>query len=184
MLATARLIGRIGIGTPSMAAFLYISEISPPEVRGTLVVLEEFVSGIVVAFWITYGTRFIQSNRSWSLPFLLQMVSAFVLGAGIYFLPFSPRWLVLKDRSGEALQSLSKLRRLPASDPRVKLEHLDIQVEVLFHKEISAERYPHLQDESRPSAIQLQIVPWLNCFRRGCWRRPYVGVLLVFFQHK
>lgn len=48
----------------SMVAPPYISEISPPEVRGTLPVLEEFsvVSGIVVAFWLTYGTRFIQSD--------------------------------------------------------------------------------------------------------------------------
>ena len=42
----------------SMVAPLYISEISPPEVRGTVLGLEEFsiVSGIVVAFWITYDT--------------------------------------------------------------------------------------------------------------------------------
>jgi hypothetical protein len=55
MLTTARLIGGIGIGMPSMVAPLNISEISPPEVRATVLVLEEF-SGIVVAFWITYGT--------------------------------------------------------------------------------------------------------------------------------
>jgi hypothetical protein len=54
------------------------------------------------------------------------MVPAFVLGAGIYFLPFSPRWLMSKDGFEEALQSLSKLRRLLASDPRVKLEHRGI----------------------------------------------------------
>jgi hypothetical protein len=51
-----------------------------------------------------------------------------------------------KNSSEEALQSLSKLRQLPESNPRVKLEHLDIQAEVLFHKEISAERHPRLQD--------------------------------------
>jgi len=57
MLTTAGLIGGIGIAMLSMVAPLYISEISPPEVRGALLVLEEFsiVSGIVVAFWITYG---------------------------------------------------------------------------------------------------------------------------------
>src|SRR5271170_3460264 len=112
------------------------------------------------------------------------MVPVFVLGAGIYFLPFSPRWLMPKGRSKEALQSLSKLRRLPAGDLRVKLEHLSIQAEVLFHKEISAERHPRLQGGSRSSAIQLEIVLWLDFFRRGCWRRTYVGVLLKFFQRK
>ena len=94
MLTVARLIGGIGIGILSAVAPLYISEISPPEIRGTLLVLEEFsiVAGIVIAFWITYGTRFIQGEWAWRLPFLLQMVPAFVLGAGTYWLPFSPRY--------------------------------------------------------------------------------------------
>ena len=73
ILTTARLIGGIGIGMLSMVAPLHMSEISPPEVRGTLLVLEEvsIVSGIVIAFWITYGTRFIPRERAWRLPFLL-----------------------------------------------------------------------------------------------------------------
>jgi MFS family permease len=117
MLTTARLIG--GIDMLSMVAPLYISEISPPEDRGTLLVLEEFaiVSGIVIAYWITYGTRYMSGEWSWRLPFLLQMVLALVLDAGLYWLPFSPRWLMSKGRSDEALQSLTKLRKLPADDP-------------------------------------------------------------------
>ena len=91
MLVTARLIGGIGIGMLSMVAPLYISEISPPEIRGALLVLEELsiVSGIVVAFWITYGTRYMAGQWSWRLPFLLQLVPGLVLGLGILFLPFS-----------------------------------------------------------------------------------------------
>ena len=65
MLVIARLIGGVGIGMLSMVAPLYISEISPPEIRGALLVLEEFsiVSGIVIAFWITYGTRYMQGTE-------------------------------------------------------------------------------------------------------------------------
>ena len=91
MLVTARLVGGIGIGMLSMVAPLYISEISPPEIRGALLVLEELsiVTGIVVAFWITYGTRFMVGEWAWRLPFLLQLVPGLVLGLGISFLPFS-----------------------------------------------------------------------------------------------
>ncbi len=91
MLVTARLIGGIGIGMLSMVAPLYISEISPPEIRGALLVLEELsiVTGIVIAFWITYGTRFMVGEWAWRLPFLLQLVPGLVLGLGILFLPFS-----------------------------------------------------------------------------------------------
>jgi hypothetical protein len=58
MLLAAQLVSGVEVGMLSMAVPLYISEISPPEVRGTLLVLEEFsiVSGIAVAFWITYDT--------------------------------------------------------------------------------------------------------------------------------
>src|SRR6266436_8274794 len=107
-----------------MVAPLYISEISPPEIRGALLVLEEFsiVSGIVIAFWITYGTQYISSEWSWRLPFLLQIIPGLILGAGIIFLPFSPRWLVSKGRDKEALESLAKLRQLPTTDTRVLKE--------------------------------------------------------------
>ncbi|KAL6714514.1 hypothetical protein ACLMJK_007939 [Lecanora helva] len=91
MLVVARLIGGIGIGMLSMVAPLYISEISPPEIRGALLVLEELsiVTGIVVAYWITYGTRYMAGEWAWRLPFLLQLVPGLILGAGIFFLPFS-----------------------------------------------------------------------------------------------
>ena len=57
---------------------------------------------------------------SWRLPFLLQMIPGFILGAGILFLPFSPRWLVSKGRNQEAGNSLSKLRQLDLTDSRVQ----------------------------------------------------------------
>lgn len=77
MLVIARLIGGIGVGMLAMVAPLYISELAPPEIRGTLLVLQELsiVTAIVIAFYITYGTRFIDSNWSWRLPFLLQVCS-------------------------------------------------------------------------------------------------------------
>lgn len=120
MLVVDRLIGGVGIGMLSMVAPLYISEISPPEIRGALLVLEELsiVFGIVVAFWITYGTRFIAGGWAWRLPFLLQLIPGLVLGMGILFLLFSPRWLASKGRNKEVLRSLCKLRQLPSNDAR------------------------------------------------------------------
>lgn len=184
MLVVARLIGGIGIGMLSMVAPLYISEISPPEIRGALLVLEEFsiVSGIVIAFWITYGTQYMAGEWAWRLPFLLQMIPGVVLGAGILFLPFSPRWLVSKGRDGEARASLSRLRRLDSTDTRVQQEWIDIRAEVAFHKEVMAGTHPTLQDGSSSSRIRLEIASWTDCFKRGCWRRTHVGMGLMFFQ--
>ena len=184
MLVVARLIGGIGIGMLSMVAPLYISEISPPEIRGALLVLEELsiVTGIVIAYWITYGTRYMAGEWAWRLPFLLQLIPGFVLGAGMLFLPFSPRWLVSKGRDGEALEALRRLRRLPTTDPRVHLEWYDIRAEIAFHKESSALRHPDLQDGSTISQTKLELASWTDCFRRGCWRRTHIGIGIMFFQ--
>lgn len=125
MLVAARFIGGIGIGMLSMFVPLYISEISPPEIRGSLLVFEGFsiVFGIVISFWITYGTKEIPGNLSWQLPFAIQIISGLLLGLGaFFFLPFSPRWLPAMGREDEALAVLSKLRMLPNTDSRVRRE--------------------------------------------------------------
>ena len=58
-LVAGRFIGGIGVGTLAMGAPLYISEIAPANVRGSLLVLEaiSIVIGAIIAYWITYGTR-------------------------------------------------------------------------------------------------------------------------------
>jgi MFS family permease len=147
-------------------------------------VLEEFciVLGIVIAYWITYGTRFMAGEWSWRLPFLLQMIPGFVLAGGVIALPFSPRWLASKGRNEEALQSLCKLRRLPPSDKRVRQEYLDIQAEVRFHQELNAEKHPTLQGGGTRKSFLLEMASWADCFKKGCWRRTHVGMGLMFFQ--
>ncbi|KJK91655.1 hypothetical protein H633G_04489 [Metarhizium anisopliae BRIP 53284] len=184
MLVTARLIGGVGIGMLSMVVPLYISEISPPEIRGTLLVLEEFsiVLGIVISFWITYGTQYIGSHWSWQLPFLLQIIPGLLLGFGAIFLPFSPRWLASKGRDEDALLNLAKLRCLPMTDPRVQREWMEIITESRFQKGILAERHPNLVKGGVANKLKLEFSTWMDCFKRGCWRRTHVGAGLMFFQ--
>lgn len=163
---------------------LYISEIAPPEIRGALLVLQEFsiVFGIVIAFWTTYGTRYMSSEWSWRLPFLIQMIPGLILGFGIVFLPYSPRWLSSKGRDNEALEVLSRLRRLPPTDSRVYQEWCEIRAEVAFTREVNAEKHPELQEPTRVNRMKLEIAAWSDCFRHGCWRRTVVGVGIMFFQ--
>ena len=39
--------------------------------------------GIVIAYWTTFGTRYMAGEWSWRLPFLLQMIPGFILAAGV-----------------------------------------------------------------------------------------------------
>lgn len=58
-LVVGRFVGGIGIGVLSSTAPMYISEIAPPNIRGAFLVLEgaTIVIGIVIMFYITYGSR-------------------------------------------------------------------------------------------------------------------------------
>ncbi|KAF3763474.1 general substrate transporter [Cryphonectria parasitica EP155] len=185
-LVTGRAIGGIGVGTLAMGsnlltskgAPLYISEISPPNLRGTLLVLESIsiVSGVVISFWITYGTRNINSEVSFRLPLGLQMVCTTILGIGLQFFPYSPRWLSLVGRHEETLISLSKLRRLPISDARVQQEARGIFAEVEFKRLSIQQRHPGATD------FKLEVYSWLDLFDRKTIRRTIVGCGVCFFQ--
>ncbi|OJD34080.1 high-affinity glucose protein [Diplodia corticola] len=178
VLVAGRTIGGIGVGTLAMGAPIYISEIAPPNLRGTLLVLESIsiVTGVVSSFWITYGTRHLEGQASFRVPFGLQMVCSTILGIGIHFYPYSPRWLALVDRPREALQSLSRLRRLPETDVRVQMEHADILSEVEIERCVQEKRHPGAK------RLKLEVLGWLDLFRKKVWRRTAVGVGVAFFQ--
>ncbi|KAF7958744.1 hypothetical protein EAE96_002277 [Botrytis aclada] len=180
MLIVARLVGGIGIGMLSMVTPIYISEIAPPEIRGVLLVLEELsiVVGIVIAFWITFGTRYLGGEWGWRLPFFIQIIPALILGAGVYFLPFSPRWLSSKGRDEEALKVLSKLRQLPDTDSRIQEEARRIRNEVSHIREIHLQKHENLMN----SPMKFELALWGDCFASDSIKRTHVGILLMFFQ--
>ena len=184
VLAAARFVGGVGIGGLSTVVPLYIAEISPQEVRGALLVLEELsiVTGIVVAFGISYASRYIAGEWAWRLPFLLQLAPGLLLGAGVWFLPPSPRWLVARRRDREALEVLARLRQRGKEDARVRKEWIEIRAEAELHRYLSIARHPHLQGTSLGNRVRLSLASWADCFKPGCWRRTHVGMGLMFFQ--
>ncbi|GJC99078.1 hypothetical protein ColKHC_07904 [Colletotrichum higginsianum] len=156
-----------------------------PEIRGSLLVFEQLsiVFGIVVSFWITYGTKDIPNHWSWQLPFLIQILPGLLLGFGAVFLPYSPRWLASKGREAEALSNLCKLRVLPDTDPRVRREWMEIIAEARFQASVLADRHPTLVGNGDiASTLKLEFVSWADCFKKGCLKRTQVGVFLMFFQ--
>ncbi|GFZ51342.1 hypothetical protein JCM24511_09102 [Saitozyma sp. JCM 24511] len=183
-LLVGRFIGGVGIGLLSSTAPMYISEISPPNVRGAFLVLSDgaIVFGIVVMFYLTYGTRYIASDWCFRLPFLIQITPAFGLAVALYFLPFSPRWLAGKGRDKEALHSLSRLRRLPVTDPRVQAEWLNIRAEACHNREVLVASHPDKLGEGFAQQLKLEVASWLDMLKPGIRRRTMIGVVMMFFQ--
>lgn len=177
-LVAGRTIGGVGVGTLAMGAPLYISEIAPPNLRGSLLVLEaiSIVIGAIIAYWITYATREIDGEWAFRLPFVLQMVPALCVGGGIHFFPYSPRWLAMRGRDEDSLQSLCKLRKVPVSDDRVQAEWKGIMSEVRFQKEILAKDHPST------NAVALELAQWVDLFRPKYLKRTLIALGIPFFQ--
>ncbi|KAJ7285011.1 general substrate transporter [Mycena rebaudengoi] len=180
-----------GVGSLSMAVPLYNSEISPPEVRGSLVALQQLAItfGIMISYWIDFGTNFIggtgdtQKETAWRLPLALQLVPALILLVGILFMPFSPRWLVNQERNDEALAVLSHARGLPEDSELVQIEFLEIKAQYLFEKETNAIRFPQYQDGGWVSEFKLGFFAYWSLLReRSLFYRVIVASGTMFFQ--
>ncbi|KAF5611414.1 GNA-3 g alpha subunit GNA-3 [Fusarium subglutinans] len=177
-LVAGRAIGGIGVGTLAMGAPLYISEISPPNLRGSLLVLEalSIVIGAIISYWITYGTKDMASEWSFRLSFLLQMPPALLVGLGIHFFPYSPRWLVMRQRDDDSLHALAQLRRVPATDDRVQAEWKGVLTEIRFQQEILSQEHPN------DKGIILELKQWGDLSRSRCLKRTAVALGIPFFQ--
>jgi sugar porter (SP) family MFS transporter len=138
-----RVLTGFGVGGCSNLVPIYISELSPPAMRGRLVGLYElgWQVGGLVGFWINYGLSLHHpSNHSqWLIPFAVQLIPAGMLAAGALWLPESPRWLFAKGRRQKAMDVLCWMRNLDASDIYIKEEvnYIDEDLD-RFNREVGA----------------------------------------------
>ncbi len=111
-----RIIGGIAIGIASMNAPMYIAEIAPAEKRGNLVTYYQLA--IVIGFFVVFlATYFIgnsmteQENISqgWRYMFWSELIPALLFFVFLFFVPKSPRWLMIKGKEEEAMNILSRI---------------------------------------------------------------------------
>jgi len=122
-----RIIGGIGIGVVSIISPLYISEVSVAQHRGRLVSLYQLAItvGFLGAYLVNYGLkiysmggaeqitsplmRLIFHSEVWRGMLGMETIPALLFFILIFFIPESPRWLILKRREDEALSTLKKI---------------------------------------------------------------------------
>lgn len=106
-----------------------------------------------------------------------------LLGVGMIFMPFSPRWLVHHDREPEGRRVLARLRGLAQDHELIELEFAEIKAQSLFEKKSLAENFPHLQDLSVSSVAKLQFVAIASLFKtKAMFKRVIVATVTMFFQ--
>jgi SP family galactose:H+ symporter-like MFS transporter len=110
LLIGARLFLGIAVGVASFTAPLYLSEISPQKVRGSLISMYQLMItiGIVLAFlsntWLaSYATFGRTTGGHWRIMLGVIAIPAAIMFVGVLFLPESPRWLFLKGFKDRAV---------------------------------------------------------------------------------
>ena len=106
MFLVGRVICGLGQGLFMSIIVVYICELSPPGRRGFLTGLVQLMVtiGILIGYFMAYGTVRINSSASWRIPFAVQSFFAFCYGLVCIFLPHSPRWLTLCGQQEEAVK--------------------------------------------------------------------------------
>jgi SP family xylose:H+ symportor-like MFS transporter len=140
-----RLIGGIGVGLASMLSPMYIAEIAPARLRGNLVAWNQLaiIFGMLVVYFVNYAiSRFgggdVWLNQvGWRYMFASGAIPSGIFLALLFFVPETPRFLMLKGRDAEAREVLGKL----VSEEEANLEITEIRESFAHHTSASVFSY-------------------------------------------
>ena len=111
----ARFLNGIGTGGLNAIVPVWSTETAPHSSRGMFIAIEFFLNifGVVVAYWLGFGTSFIDDGNSeacWRIPIGFQILPLLGLFAICWFFPESPRYLIKIGRVEEGWYILRRLR--------------------------------------------------------------------------
>lgn len=131
VLIGARLILGLAVGIASFTAPLYLSEIAPQSVRGSLISMYQLMItiGIVMAFlsntWLaTYANIGGEVGGHWRMMLGIIALPAAVMFVGVFFLPESPRWLFMQ---GLREKAVDVFRRMHLDEAEIAAEVREIE---------------------------------------------------------
>jgi SP family arabinose:H+ symporter-like MFS transporter len=158
----ARLIGGVGVGIASMLSPMYISEIAPAKIRGTLVTLYQLaiVIGINLVYYINLqiassGDAQWNLDIGWRIMLGSEVIPALLFFIMLFFIPESPRWLASKG----------------------KIDRAKAIIEKINGQNKSAELLNEIQDSFKEEKGSILIL-----FTSGLRMAIVVGVFLAFFS--
>ena len=110
-----RISGGVGVGIASMLSPMYIAEIAPANRRGTLVSLNQFaiILGMLIIYFVNYniaqrGDANWLHTIGWRQMFASEIIPAGLFLVALFFVPETPRYLVMRGQEEKALKVLRK----------------------------------------------------------------------------
>jgi SP family arabinose:H+ symporter-like MFS transporter len=186
----ARWIGGVGVGIATVAAPLYIAEISPPTLRGRLAGMFQFniVFGILIAFASNAIIGAIGGEHAWRWMLGIEAVPALIYWVLCMSIPESPRWLIAKR--GDTEKALEVLRQVNPEASESDLQHVVGEIVASARGEIVV---PELGSTNDGPASQHTVAESANPYRasaqsaasvvpaEGFWTsRLRIPILLAF----
>jgi MFS transporter, SP family, galactose:H+ symporter len=150
-----RIITGIAVGASSLVVPIYIAELSPVNIRGGLVILQQLAisGGILVSYVLDFA--FDSAGWGWRPMFAAAVVPAAVLAVGMLKMSHSPRWLAMQGRWDDASRVIERI------NPRQRRPEMD-----LLHRNV---------EESSGTS-------WRELLRPGMRGALIAGVGLAMFQ--
>lgn len=167
--AVGRVFAGLGVGLTSCLVPLYQSECAPKWIRGAVVACYQWALafGLFSAAVMVRLTRDIENANCYRIPIGLQFIWATVLSVGLYLLPESPKYLILKGREREAKAALGRLLSLPANSAAVLKEYEEVDESLRHERSVGS------------------TTSYLDCFRNTagkCRLRTLTGMGLQALQ--
>lgn len=120
---TFRILAGFAVGISSVVSPMYIAEVAPSNRRGFLVSLYQLtiVVGILLGFLSNYWLVDIDSVNNWRIMLSVMSVPALIFLAGLFFVPESPRWLMMKGEEAKAHSILTKINGKTYADHEIDI---------------------------------------------------------------
>jgi SP family sugar:H+ symporter-like MFS transporter len=176
-----RLIGGLGVGAASVLCPVYISEVTPANIRGRLSSVQQImiITGLTGAFLANYflahtagssTAEFWLGLPAWRWMFWMQVIPAGIFFLCLLFIPESPRYLVAKGKDADAEKVLSRL--FGEGEGAKKVAEIRASLAADHHK-------PKMSDLIDPITKKLRPIVWtgigLAVFQQ------LVGINIVFY---
>ncbi len=120
VLIFSRILVGLAVGIVNFVVPLYLSEVSPKQLRGTLVSLYQWAITAGILFSYMINSVFAQAVFNWRWMLFAGVLPGTVLLIGMMFLGDTPRWLLSKNREEEARKILQKIEPDVDLDSEVK----------------------------------------------------------------